>query len=168
MPGWGAQELCLRFITFYQLYDVKTGDFREFYDMTYLLDQMMLRLNKMHIEEIEMLYSEFEMSMEKCYALFGEWSFYKTDIKVAINRALFTSFSVLLANADSLQTDWLYGQRNRAIHLLRELLYHNPDYYNAVTSSTSSRGHMIIQFRVARTFLQASMRLENPVLFRHC
>ena len=150
----GAQELCLRFLTFYLLYDVKKGDFREFYDMTHLLDQMMLQLNKMHIDEIEMLYLKFERSMEKCYALFGEWSFYKTDARVAVNRALFTSFSVLLANAENLEIDWLYEQQNHAIHLLREMLNHNADYYNAVTSSTSSRGHMITQFAGAKKILE--------------
>lgn len=153
----GAQELCLRFITFYQSYDVNTGDFREFYDMTHLMDQMMLRLNRMHIDEMEMLYEKFEMSMEKCYALFGEWSFYKTDAKVAVNRALFTSFSVLLANEEKLGINWLYEQQNHAIHLLREMLNHNPDYYNAVTSSTSSRGHMITQFSGARLLLEELM-----------
>lgn len=153
----GAQELCLRFITFYQLYDEQKGDFREFYEMTHLLDQMMLRLNKMNMDEMEMIYSKFQSSMEKCYALFGDWSFYKTDARVAVNRALFTSFSVLLARTEDLQLEWLYEHQNRAIHLLREMLNNNPGYYNAVTSSTSSRGHMITQFAAAELLLEELM-----------
>lgn len=153
----GAQELCLRFITFYQLYDEQKGDFREFYEMTHLLDQMMLRLNKMNMDEMEMIYSKFQSSMEKCYALFGDWSFYKTDARVAVNRALFTSFSVLLARAEDLQLEWLYEHQNRAIYLLREMLNNNPGYYNAVTSSTSSRGHMITQFAAAELLLEELM-----------
>lgn len=150
----GAQELCLRFLTFYQLYDTEMGDFREFYDMTHLLDQMMLKLNKMHIDEIERLYSKFDVSMEKCYALFGERAFYKTETKFAINRSLFTSFSVLLADADDLSTDWLYQRQELAVQRLKDSLEKNSDYYNAITSSTSSRGHMATQFSCARQLLE--------------
>lgn len=73
---------------------------------------------------------------------------------MAVNRALFTSFSVLLANADDLHIDWLRGQRKNAIRLLGDLLTYHPEYYNAVTSSTSSHGHMMIQFWGAKTLLE--------------
>ena len=149
----GAQELCLRFIAFYWLYDTVSGDFREFYEMTRLLDRTILRLNGMYQKEKDELFDKFTDSMQKCYALFGERAFYKTRVKTAINRPLFTSFSVLLANSSSYDLEWLKGQQDHANELIENKL-NNSDYFNAVTSSTSSRRNMTLQFMYAKQILE--------------
>lgn len=116
----GAQELCLRFVAFYRLYDTTSGGFQEFCEMTRLLDYMILRINDMNPEERDDLFIKFIESMKKCYALFGETAFYKSDAKTAINRALFTSFSVLLADYNHYSIEWLKEQQNRANELMRD------------------------------------------------
>lgn len=150
----GAQELCLRFIAFYWLYDKENGDFHEFYEMTHLLDRTILKINDMNQKEMIDLYNRFDESMQKCYALFGEKAFYKTEAKAAINRPLFTSFSVLLANDNSYDIDWLEGRQNKANELIKTKLSECTDYFNAVTSSTSSRRNMTLQFKYAKQTLE--------------
>lgn len=154
----GAQELCLRFIAFYRLYDAVSDDFQEFSEMTRLLDRMILRINDMKQEEMEDLFSKFTDSMQKCYALFGEKAFYKSGVKRAINRALFTSFSVLLASDNHYDIGWLKERQNRANELIENKLGSHSDYFNAITSSTSSKRNMMLQFRYAKQILE---ELEN-------
>lgn len=150
----GAQELCLRFITFYRLYDTVKNGFGEFCEMTSLLDQMLLRLNCMDQNERDALLKRFEGSMRRCSALFGEKAFYKPGVKTAINRALFTSFSVLLADKSHYDIEDLKKQREKANNLLERKLQEYSDYYNAITSSTSSKHNMELQFMYAKQILE--------------
>lgn len=149
----GAQELCLRFITFYRLYDDIKRSFSSFGDMTRLLDEMILELNDLNQYELDSINQKFCMSMKRCYALFGKGTFYKPGVKKAINRALFTSFSVLLAYAEY-DWEWLECHQGKANTLLEHTLEESSDYYNAITSSTSSRRNMEIQFWYANKILE--------------
>lgn len=149
-----AQELCLRFLTFYRLYDTISDNFLEFCEMTQLLDQMLLRINNMDQNEMDALLDRFRWSMKRCYALFGENAFYKPGVKNAINRALFTSFSVLLADKSYYDIKWLENWQKQANQLLEDKLNEHPEYYNAITSSTSSRHNMILQFLYAKQILE--------------
>lgn len=149
----GAQELCLRFITFYEIYDPQREEFLAFGDMTRLLDEMILKLNEMHSFELSAIYDCFVLSMEKSYALFGKATFAKPGVKNVINRALFTSFSILLGD-DRYKLECMEEKREKAQELLKYYLEEYSDYYNSITSSTSSRRNMELQFWYARRILE--------------
>lgn len=149
----GAQELCLRFITYNEIYDSEREEFLGFGDMTRLLDEMILKLNEMHSFELSAIYDGFVSSMEKSYALFGKGTFSKPGVKNVINRVLFTSFGILLGN-DSYETEWLEEKREQAGELLEFYLEEYSDYYNSITSSTSSKRNMELQFWYAKRILE--------------
>lgn len=139
----GAQELCLRFIAYFRLYDYKNRSFGYFDEMMHLLDCELLELNRQSKYEHETIYKLFRRSMQNCYALLGDTAFMKNGRKV-INRALFTSFSVVIANLPY-EEDWFYERRRRIQPLLLKKM-EDTEYYRAISSATSSRSHMNIQF----------------------
>ena len=149
----GAQELCLRFLTYYRLYDSQKKEFTDFGDMNQLLDAMIIRLN--HTQEDELLFLEqrFLQSMDRCKRLFGDSAFSKPHSRNVINRALFTSWSIVLANAEH-PKEWYDTRRVKAIMLVKRNLEENVAYYNAVTSSTSSKRNMCIQLYNAEKILE--------------
>lgn len=149
----GAQELCLRFLTYYKLYDCETRQFTEFGDMNRLLDTMIIRLNHMKEDELIFLERRFLQSMDRCKRLFGDSAFSKPYSRNVINRALFTSWSIVLANAEY-PKEWYDARRIKAILLVNQNLEENSDYYNAVTSSTSSKHNMYIQLYYAEKILE--------------
>lgn len=139
----GAQELCLRFIAYFRLYDYKNRTFGCFDEMLHLLDCEILELNRQSKYEHEKIYKLFRRSMQNCYALLGDTAFMKNGRKV-INRALFTSFSVVLANLPY-EEKWFYERRKLIQPLLLKKM-EDMEYYRAISSSTSSRHNMNIQF----------------------
>ena len=149
----GAQELCLRYITYDYIYDAENKCFNSFGDMTDLLDRMIVKLNGMGRTEHWEIELAFAKSMEKCYTLFGEAAFSKPKSKSIINRALFTSFSIVLTH-DAHSLDWLDAHQEKAKELLEYYLEDDKEYFNAITSSTSSRKNMEVQFKYANRLLE--------------
>lgn len=149
----GAQELCLRFLTYYQLYDSKLGGFTDFKEMTQLLDNMILKINRMNSEELDNALLLFKKSMKLCTILFGVYAFSKPNTGSIINRALFTSWSIVLVKK-KYSEERLYEKKVDAIRLFREKVSSNAEYFNAISSSTSSRKNMTIQFRYAEEILE--------------
>ena len=148
----GVQELCLRYITYLKSYNYEKNVFEKFDNMTHMLDEMTLRLNDFPAVEIQKIYHTFEGSMKKCYALFGDGVFCKPGIAL-LNRALFISFSIIMSY-ESWSEETLQQYRQRANAYLKKLLDENKDYFDAITSSTSSRRNMEIQFRYARKLME--------------
>lgn len=147
----GAQELCLRFIAYYRIYDLEKG-FLHFSELNKLLDETILELNRMSKEVKDSYGKIFVDSMIKCQALFGDVAFSKPHYENLINRALFTSRSVVLAEVE---TDAIDLQKKRAQaqeHIEKYLEV--PEYYNAITASTSTRKNMEIQFKTAKKILE--------------
>lgn len=149
----GAQELCLRFLTYDRLYDYKVQEFTDFGEMNQLLDAMIIRLNHTKEEERLFLEQRFLQSMDRCKRLFGDSAFSKPYSRNVINRALFTSWSIVLANAEY-PKEWYDARRAKAILLVNQKLEENVTYYNAVTSSTSSKRNMYIQIYNAEKILE--------------
>lgn len=148
----GAQELCLRYITYLKLYSYNNNKFIDFGNMTRLFDEMILKLNDMSLKEQDIIYDSFVTSMKKCYALFGERAFCKPDIKL-INRALFTSFSIIMSYEPKTEQA-LEQYRNEMNVALAYLLKEDKNYSDAITSSTSSKRNMEIQFKYARELME--------------
>lgn len=148
-----AQELCLRFFAYREIYDSMQERFISFGDMTNLLDQMLLALNDLDRDELEDKRQLFLQAMNKCYALFGEEAFYKPDGKQVVNKALFTSFAVILSDYN-VSIKFLKGKRKSAIELLRYTFRQNEDYSSAVRASTSSRKNVELQFKYASQIVE--------------
>lgn len=148
----GVQELCLRYITYLESYNYEKQIFENFDNMTHMLDEMILRLNAYSVSKIKKIYSRFEESMKKCYALFGDGVFCKPGI-VLLNRSLFISFSVIMTYEEKTESD-LEKFKESANEYLEKILSENKDYFDAITSSTSSRKNMEIQFKNARKLME--------------
>lgn len=144
-----AQELCLRFIAYYRIYDCQRRKFSYFDEMTHLLDQEIIELNRQNNHED--IFILFKSCMQKCYALLGENAFMKKDRKI-INRALFTSFSVIIANMPY-DENWYYERRMEIKPLLLRKM-EDPEYYRSISSSTSSRQNMNVQFNTVINLLE--------------
>lgn len=147
----GAQELCLKFIAYYRIYHSEKG-FLKSHEVTKLLDQTILYLNQTHSKRSENYLLCFEESMEKCSALFGEKTFSKPQSTHLINRALFTSWSIVMSEIP-MKAEQLMAQQQQAQEALERYLM-IPEYYNAVTSSTSTKNSIQIQFDMAKRILE--------------
>lgn len=148
----GVQELCLRYITYLKSYNYEKGVFETFDNMTHMLDDMILQLNDTSNVKLKKIYDRFEESMRKCYALFGENVFCKPTVGL-LNRALFISFSIIMSYETKTE-DELKNYTYLANEYLKKLLDENKDYFDAITSSTSSRKNMEIQFEYARKLVE--------------
>lgn len=148
----GVQELCLRYITYLKSYNYEKKEFEMFDNMTHMLDEMIVQLNDASNAKLEKIYDQFEESMMKCYALFGENVFCKPGVGL-LNRALFISFSIIMSYETKTE-EQLKNYTYSANEYLKKLLDENKDYYDAITSSTSSRKNMEIQFEYARKLME--------------
>ena len=111
-----AQELCLRFITFYARYDANTHKLKELKALAQMLDFMIIFLNKKENEVLNEIISIFTKSMQKCYALLGENAFSKETSRHIINKPLFISWSVVMADFPK-TVDELKEKQEEAIQL---------------------------------------------------
>lgn len=144
----GAQELALRYIVYRCMYDIENKDFSSFGEMSMLLDQGIILVNDTTEEVRERILSDFEESMEKCYALFGDRTFAKPMNRYIVNRALFVSYSIVMDYC-KLDKEVLREKSAEAVELLKFKLSDCKEYFNSITSSTSSRRNMYIQMYYA-------------------
>lgn len=149
----GAQELCLRFVTYLVLYDWENKNFLSFGEMNHLLDTAVIEINRMDDSDLKMFEEQFATSMERCIFLLGKQAFSKPSSNQIINRALFISWSVILANRDY-SLEWCRKKSEKACILQQKYLQADTDYFNAITSSTSSRRNMLIQFHYVERILE--------------
>lgn len=149
----GAQELCLRFVTYLVLYDRENKNFISFGEMNHLLDTAVIEINRMDDRDLKIFEEQFATSMKRCIFLLGKQAFSKPSSNQIINRALFISWSVILANRDY-SLEWCRKKSEKACILQQKYLQADTDYFNAITSSTSSRRNMLIQFHYVERILE--------------
>ena len=155
----GAQELVLRFVAFEHAYD--SGSKQLDYDKGELeafLDAEFNRLNKMSQKELREYETLFCGSMGNAYALFGQYAFRRADLieegkRPLLNRALFTSWSVLLADADR-DRRYLAQKQGQMIQVLADELRENPNYLKAVTVSTGDVRQIQTNFATSRLLME--------------
>lgn len=148
-----AQELCLRFITFYLRYDPASHEMTQLKSMGNMMDQCIEDLNSMPQEKLERIYSAFLSSMKKCRALFGDKAFSKPDNEHIINKVLFTSWAVVLCGY-SLSEDALAAMQEHAVHLLYHKMDSDARYFTAISSSTGSKTSIKKQFETAYLLME--------------
>lgn len=147
-----AQELCLRFIVFYEKYDASRHEFLELRSLAQMLDDMIIRLNNVETAFFDLIMNVFQESMERCYALLGEEAFSKETSKHIINKPLFISWAVVLANR-SIEPAVLKKKHTQAVELQRTY-YRYGEYFNAITSSTTMRRNISLQFAVVERIME--------------
>jgi len=151
-----AQELVLRFVAFYMTYDYKTAllTYKKS-DLELFLDRAFEQLNAMNDAKLLELEKAFTRAMENAYTLFGEYAFRKYTLaelegrRKLINKSLFTSWSVLLAEPN------LYLKENLAlspqpIERLATLIEEDEEYSNALTVGTNAAPRVAVNFAKTR------------------
>ena len=128
------REVVLRFIAF-RMYTAdeyaQHGSFDEFLGfVTEMIDDASSKI-------LKRLRTDFIRGMANGYAVFGEHAFRKwpldSDRKRPINRALFDSWGIVLANYDE---NAVRKRAKRLVNRARKLMTNDLDFINAISSST--------------------------------
>ena len=147
-----AQELCLRFITFYRAYDKNGRIPRKDRPIAKMLDECVIYLNSCDDRALAKYYELFESAMRKSIAAFGEHAFVKPEQNI-INRLLFTSWAVTLAYS-SYSFEVLGKYQTELVARLSKAIDADTDYFNAITTSTASKRSIEKQFISAYEILE--------------
>ena len=147
-----AQELCLRFITFYRAYDDETKVPLKNKPIVKMLDECVSHLNTCDDATLCGYYDVFEAAMKKSIAAFGAFAFIKPGQNV-INRLLFTSWAVTLAYS-GYSCEMLDKNREALVESFLETIDFDIEYYNAITTSTASKRSIEQQYRTAYRILE--------------
>lgn len=117
-------------------------------DATELLDDSKQVPDK-QVAELE---AAFERAMSHAYLIFGDHAFRKwptgENWRRPINRAMFESWSLALADPDHTADD-LRARRTAIVNAARERMTTDVGYLNAITSSTADRGRVDYRFKAA-------------------
>ena len=150
-----SQEMFLRFVAFYRRYDFKKSRLQPFYysKLVNLLDEEILEVSKITEDERNRIYSAFEKSMNNCKRLLGRYAFVKIFIdkegrvqfkRDLINKSLFTSFSVIMANPKYDSID-LESCCSLVLKVLAKQLQEK-EYEMAISGATGDRRNIINNF----------------------
>ena len=144
----GAQELCLRYLAILSAYDWDKRNFNQYHGLLKMMDQMIVNLNRMSEDSLEKLFQTFRDVMADCHEILGEYSFCKVGNN-KINKALFTSWAVVLTNAEY-DMDILKKKVNKLRVLYGKCLSEDIEFYRAITSSTGTRKNILKSIEVIR------------------
>jgi len=150
-----AQELCLRFITFYRGYSVELKTPHKDRPIAKMLDESIIYLNKCSKDDLENYYFEFEKAMRKSFSAFGKAAFVKPGNKI-INKPLFTSWAVTLAYSDY-SNELLLSNQENLIMALSNALESDQEYSSAITSNTASKKNVDKQFNMVFRILEETL-----------
>jgi len=148
-----AQELCLRFITFYRAYDTKKRIPYKDKHIAKMLDDCVIHLNGCDEQMLGNYFEIFEMAMRKSFAAFGKSTFIKPGNRVVINKPLFTSWAVTLAYSKC-SLDMLKNNQPKLVERLSMKLKNDTEFFNAITASTTSKQSIEKQFLSAYEILE--------------
>ncbi len=146
------REMALRFAAFW-LKGVLAYQERPFMEQ-FLMDatEMLDDPKQVPDEQVTELETAFERAMTHAYLVFGEHAFRKwpegDDYRRPINRAMFESWSMALADPDCTTAD-LRTRRTAIVKAARERMTTDVTYLNAITSSTADRFRVDYRFKAA-------------------
>lgn len=157
-----AQELALRFI-FFRFHYKKNAIKKYSGNMDLDLDEFVDLLNKMGDFEFDKYVAEFDVAMKISRHLFGRHAFRKVfdnttkdSPRSLINKALFVSWSVLLADYDY-NTIKNNIEKYSFIPILGEQISNDVEYYRALSYGTNGRWNIIKAFEVAEQIIKANI-----------
>ena len=150
-----SQEMFLRFVAFYRRYNFEKSKLQPFYysKLVNLLDEEILEISKLSEDERNRIYSAFEKSMNNCKRLLGKYAFVKIycdDVgkvqfkRDLINKSLFTSFAVIMANQKYYSLDLEKYGNSVLIALAKKL--QEKEYEMAISGATGDRRNIINNF----------------------
>lgn len=152
------RESALRFLAFRMLNNIEQYD--AVGSLERLLDEAVAKIDdptRVSEADLDLLFEDFERSMQKAYALFGKHAFRKWPIgsmyRSPINRALFESWSVTLVDVDE---NFLIKHRDEIVKGARQAMTTDYLYINAISSSTGDPARVNKRFAVARQLLGPS------------
>ena len=146
----GAQELCLRYLTIFAFYDWKSHDIKQYCGLVKMMDYTILVLNDRTNKSLYNLLWLFEEIMKYCRYFLGECAFCKTNSN-KINKSLFTGWAVVLAKIimeSGIDGTKVNSEKLRSLY--RERLSKDTDFFNAITSSTGTKKHILLSIEVIR------------------
>ena len=157
-----AQELALRFIFF--RFHYKKGAIKKYTgNMDLDLDDFVDLLNKMGDFEFDKYIAEFDSAMKISRHLFGRHAFRKVYINThndsprsLVNKALFVSWSVLLADYDY-SIIKKNTEKNSFISILGEHISKDIEYYRALSYGTNGRWNILKAFDVAEEIIKTNI-----------
>jgi len=158
-----AQEIALRFFYFRWMYLKGTKSIDNIYkysgDMDSDLDDFVDLLHQMRTFDFNLYIHDFDTAMKNAYYLFGKHAFRKVEEdsnentpRSVINKALFVSWSVLLA-------DFSIDQIKRKIQLhglvskIGHEIKNDYDYFYALSYGTNGRANILYAFKKAKEIL---------------
>jgi hypothetical protein len=139
-----ARELALRFLAFRMTpFKQYAGDFDGF------LNQAMVKLNQLETEYPK-LRQDFKIAMQRAEAIFGNDAFRKrydiTSTRQPVNKALFETWSVNLAQLSSQQFDNLRDKQQTVKEILTNLMGQR-EFSEAISQGTGDKRKVFIRFR---------------------
>ncbi|MDX3726377.1 GmrSD restriction endonuclease domain-containing protein [Streptomyces caniscabiei] len=146
------REMALRFAAFW-LKDIEAYQERPMMEL-FLMDatEMLDDPKQVPDERVAALEEAFDRAMTHAYLVFGEHAFRKwpkgDDYRRPINRAMFESWSLALADPDHTTAD-LRARRKAIVQAARERMTTDVTYLNAITSSTTDRHRVDYRFKAA-------------------
>ncbi|MFB6466455.1 DUF262 domain-containing protein [Cytobacillus sp. Hz8] len=157
-----GQEFVLRFFAFYRAYDYESNSLNySSGNIAVFLDNALLKFNEATSYELEIFKKDFKRAMKTANLLFDKYTFRKCYIDDSnnlysnmdiINKALYTSWAVLLTNPKFINYDFSKLGDKVLKNLAYELTYDN--FYNScLTQGTNSTRAVQYSFYKANDIL---------------
>lgn len=153
-----AQELCLRYLTILYCYDWEQKELKNYTGLLRSMDNMILQLNHLTDEQHAHTLKEFKKVMLQCYEILGKTSFCKPKSRL-INKSLFTGWAVVLTNM-KLADNTLHGISDKIFNKYQDYLKTDMAFFNAITSSTGTRGHLLLSLEVIRNIMEEFIHVQ--------
>lgn len=158
------QELILRFVGFYYIEYIKKEPFKYNGNMEIFLDDTLDLLNKEQPAILSDIKNAFLNAMNNAHHLFGDFAFRKCTKehfepgarKQFINKSLFTSWSVLLAQFESKILQEIISTKALNNTLAAEI-ESNSSFYYAITNGTNDLSRLNLSFDTARKIIKKTI-----------
>jgi uncharacterized protein with ParB-like and HNH nuclease domain len=158
------QEVALRFICFYRYYaeDASLNNYNGNMEIT--LDDATEALNKLRKDDLKIYVNLFKRAMNNAKHLFGRYAFRKIMLrhlqpeanKQLINKALFVSWSVLLAPFETKEIESNYSTQLLAEPLANSI-QNDKDLFNYLSYGTNGKANLQKAFEAAKTIIQQNL-----------
>jgi len=155
-----AQELVIRFLAFWENYDVVSGEVAYKRNMESFLDKAFERLNKCTDQELIDYRESFLTAMTNSYMLFGKYAFRRVDslnepnhkLK-PYNKSLFTCCSVILSHYNTQRLANMNLEDSVLVRLVHEIA-NDREFSESLSKGTGDVTSINIQFGKMRKIMK--------------
>ncbi|MGB1242076.1 MAG: DUF262 domain-containing protein [Chitinophagales bacterium] len=155
------RDFVTRFLAFHLL-DIKKYDS----DLDAYLHQIMVNINNSFSEEIlEKTKIIFDDTMRTSYEIFGKDTFRKrqdiNDRRKPINKALFDSISVNLAQLSTKERELLIKQKDAFRENMMEVSNKDVEFWHSISTSTGQKSNVQKRFKVIKSIINDILPEKN-------